>query len=45
MKKALNPGNVPDYEACAVDGTGVFDTLKAVAKLVIMELKKNQDGG
>src|SRR3989337_2598334 len=31
MKKALNPNNVPDFEACAVDGTGVFDTLKAIA--------------
>lgn len=45
MKKVLNPRRVPDFEACAVDGTGVFDTLKAVAKLVIMELKKSQDGG
>jgi signal recognition particle receptor subunit beta len=45
MKKALNPRGLPDFEACAVDGTGVFDTLKAIAKLVIMELKKNQDGG
>jgi len=25
--------------------TGVFDTLKAIAKLVIMELKKGQEGG
>jgi signal recognition particle receptor subunit beta len=45
MKKALNPGGLPDYEACAVDGTGVFDTLKAIAKLVIMELKKGQEVG
>ena len=30
---------------CATDGTGVFDTLKAIAKLVIMELKKTQDRG
>ncbi len=45
MKSALNPRGLPDYEACAVDGTGVFDTLKAIAKLVILELKKNQDGG
>ncbi len=44
MKKALNPSGLPDFEACAVDGTGVFDTLKAIAKLVIMELKKSQDG-
>ncbi len=45
MKKALNPRSVPDYEAIATDGTGVFDTLKAIAKLVIMELKKGQEGG
>ncbi len=44
MKKALNPRSVPDYEAVATDGTGVFDTLKAIAKLVIMELKKGQEG-
>jgi mutual gliding-motility protein MglA len=45
MKKALNPRGVPDYEAVAMEGTGVFDTLKAIAKLVIMELKKGQEGG
>jgi hypothetical protein len=44
MKKALNPRGVPDFEASAVEGTGVFDTLKAVAKFVIMELKKGQEG-
>jgi mutual gliding-motility protein MglA len=44
MKRALNPRTVPDYEAVATDGTGVFDTLKAIAKLVIMELKKGQEG-
>ncbi len=43
MKKALNPRSVPDFEAVAADGTGVFDTLKAIAKLVIMELKKGQE--
>jgi len=45
MKNVLNPRRRPDFEACAVDGTGVFDTLKAIAKLVIMELKKGQEGG
>jgi signal recognition particle receptor subunit beta len=44
MKKALNPRSIPDFEAVATDGTGVFDTLKAIAKLVIMELKKGQEG-
>ena len=30
----------PVYEAVAADGTGVFDTLKAVAKQVLTELRK-----
>jgi len=44
MRKSLNVRSVPDFEAVASDGTGVFDTLKAIAKLVIMELKKGQGG-
>jgi signal recognition particle receptor subunit beta len=44
MRKALNLRNVPDFEAVASDGSGVFDTLKAIAKLVIMELKKGHEG-
>jgi signal recognition particle receptor subunit beta len=44
MKKALNPRSVPDFEAVAMEGAGVFDTLKAIAKLVIMELKRRQEG-
>lgn len=45
MRKALNPRGVPDFEAIASEGNGVFDTLKAIAKQVIMELKKGQEGG
>ena len=45
MRKALNPRGLPEFEAVASDGAGVFDTLKAIAKLVIMELKKGQEGG
>ena len=40
LKKVLNPTNVPEFEAVATTGVGVFDTLKAVAKLVLTELKK-----
>jgi hypothetical protein len=36
----LNRMSVPDFEAVARTGTGVFDTLKAVAKLVLTELKR-----
>ncbi len=40
LKRLLNPRGVPDFEAVAPTGVGVFDTLKAVAKLVLQELKK-----
>jgi hypothetical protein len=40
LRETLNPRNVPDFEAVATDGTGVFDTLKASAKLVLMHLKR-----
>jgi hypothetical protein len=29
---------VPDFEAVAIEGTGVFETLKAVSKLVVKTL-------
>jgi signal recognition particle receptor subunit beta len=40
LNRVLNPRNVPHFEAVAATGKGVFDTLKELAKLVIMELKK-----
>ncbi len=40
LRQMLNTMNVPDFEAVARTGVGVFDTLKAVAKLVLTELKK-----
>src|SRR5476651_949358 len=40
LRPVLNPANVPDYEAVARTGVGVFDTLKAVSKLVLTELKR-----
>ncbi len=40
LHHALNPRNVPEFAAVAPTGVGVFDTLKAVAKLVLTELKK-----
>ena len=40
LRQLLNPMGVPDYEANARAGIGVFDTLKAVSKLVLTELKK-----
>jgi mutual gliding-motility protein MglA len=42
LREVLNTSNVPDYAACAVNGDGVFSTLKAVAKLVLLELRKRR---
>jgi hypothetical protein len=40
LRELLNPMAVPDFEANARSGAGVFDTLKAVSKLVLSELKR-----
>jgi signal recognition particle receptor subunit beta len=40
MQRLLNPSGVPEYEACATVGDGVFETLKGVAKGVLSDLKK-----
>jgi signal recognition particle receptor subunit beta len=42
LRRELNPTRVPDFEACAVTGEGVFETLKAVAKLVLTDMKKGR---
>jgi mutual gliding-motility protein MglA len=38
LRRQLNPMGVPELEAVAVRGTGVFDTLKTVSKLVLKSL-------
>jgi signal recognition particle receptor subunit beta len=40
LKAELLKKGEPVFEAVAADGTGVFDTLKAVAKQVLTELRK-----
>jgi len=42
LRRDLNTTGVPDFEACAATGEGVFETLKAVAKLILIDLKKGQ---
>ena len=42
LRRELNPANVPEFEACATSGEGVFETLKAVAKLILIDLKKGK---
>ena len=40
LRELINPMRVPDYEAVARTGRGVFETLKAVSKAVLTELKR-----
>ncbi len=42
LRKELNLRNDPEFEACAHTGEGVFETLKAVAKLILIDLKKGK---
>jgi signal recognition particle receptor subunit beta len=44
LRQLLNTSGVPDFEGVASTGIGVFDTLKAVAKLVLSHLKKGTGG-
>ncbi len=40
LRTALNPVAVPEFEAVATQGIGVFETLKSVAKLVLLDLRR-----
>ena len=40
LYRTLNYKREPTFEAVATTGIGVFDTLKAVAKLILVELRK-----
>ena len=42
MKKALHFKEEPIFEAIASKGTGVFETLKMIAKMVLMELRRGK---
>jgi signal recognition particle receptor subunit beta len=44
LRLMLNKMRVPDFDAVARTGVGVFDTLKAIAKLVLTELKRGAGG-
>jgi signal recognition particle receptor subunit beta len=44
LRAALNPGGVPDHEASATTGHGVFETLKTVARMVLLDLNKQRRG-
>ncbi len=40
LRELINPMRVPDFESVARTGVGVFDTLKAVSKAVLTELRR-----
>jgi signal recognition particle receptor subunit beta len=42
LHSLLNFRNVPEFEAVAMTGDGVFETLKAVIKLILIDLKKGR---
>jgi len=44
MEKKLNFFNVPSFEASAIDGRGVFGTLKGVIKLVVSNVQSQLEG-
>ncbi|MSP23761.1 MAG: gliding-motility protein MglA [Myxococcales bacterium] len=41
LRGVLNPYLVPEFEAVAHEGTGVFETLRAIGRLVFRDLKKS----
>lgn len=43
LEKVLNPRGLPYFEAVAVKGTGVFDTLKAISKLVLDKARSKSE--
>jgi hypothetical protein len=44
LRAMLNPTNVQEFEARATTGVGVFETLKAIAKAVLTELRRGSGG-
>ncbi|UCH36608.1 MAG: gliding-motility protein MglA [Armatimonadota bacterium] len=45
MQYVLNPWQVPHFEAVAIDGRGVFESLNAACKLVLANLRAKQQRG
>jgi mutual gliding-motility protein MglA len=40
LNDALNPGGLPHFEAAALHGIGVFETLKAISRLSLASIRK-----
>jgi signal recognition particle receptor subunit beta len=41
MRKEINRYNVPDFEAIAIKGEGVFETLRTIVRLVVAKVTKD----
>jgi signal recognition particle receptor subunit beta len=39
MRRELNPGGAPDFEAAALHGVGVFETLKTVSRVALSAVR------
>ncbi len=39
LSQKLNPGKLPEFEATAFRGEGVFETLKMISKMVLLNIK------
>ena len=39
LEKKLNLIDAPSFEASAISGEGVFETLKSISKLVLLNIK------
>ena len=44
LRHDLNPKGVPDFEASAVTGAGVFETLKGISRMVLSRLAEKKIG-
>ncbi len=44
MNRALNPKNLPYFEASALQGAGVFETLKGISRATLIMLRKKALG-
>jgi mutual gliding-motility protein MglA len=42
LRRDLNPTGVPDFEAAAVTGAGVFETLKGISRTVLARLAEKK---
>jgi signal recognition particle receptor subunit beta len=45
MEYVLNPRQVPHFEASAIEGPGVFESLNAICRLVLANLRTKQQRG